>query len=182
MKVLKWVGIVIGAIVVLGLLFGEDEKKPSGAAPAATSKVAAAPATTPAATTAAAEPKPPPPPPPSARSKLRAALGEVDAKATVSPDRIAVDAKTPDGGFEGASTGDLNRRAGKIFAAIHEAGFTRSTLIKFKGKDLPDAVTGTFKMSRDEAKEIAWDDEDALAAIDWSNYRLFAHPALKQDG
>ena len=37
-------------------------------------------------------------------------------------------------------------------------------------------------MTKAEADEIDWSDKDAVQFnIDWSNYRVFAHPALKQD-
>ena len=36
-------------------------------------------------------------------------------------------------------------------------------------------------MSRADAKAINWSDESEVQFIDWSNFRVFAHPALKQD-
>ena len=50
------------------------------------------------------------------------------------------------------------------------------------GKDLPNANTGIYTMSRGEARRIDWSNDDAINyTIDWSLYRDFAHPALKQD-
>lgn len=58
-------------------------------------------------------------PTPTARDKLEAAITDLDALVlSTTPDQVTVDAKTPEGGFDGASTGDLNRAAGEIFKAI----------------------------------------------------------------
>jgi hypothetical protein len=105
---------------------------------------------------------------------------------------LAVTAKTPEGGFEGASTKDIDRLAGAIFAAIYgDAGYRRTGMVVvFKGglvdaatgKELPDANTGIYTIKRGEARQIDWSDDDTVNfTIDWSFYRDFAHPALKQD-
>ena len=48
------------------------------------------------------------------------------------------------------------------------------------GKELPDVNTGIFTMPDGQAKQIDWSDEEALLNIDWSIYRDFCHPALKE--
>jgi hypothetical protein len=50
------------------------------------------------------------------------------------------------------------------------------------GEELPNAPTGRYAIEQAEAKRIDWSDEDAIEfGIDWSLYRTFTHPALKQD-
>jgi hypothetical protein len=100
-------------------------------------------------------------------------------------------AKTPKGGYSGASWDDLDHEAGAIFAAVYgNAHWTEGIAIVMRGglvstetgKDLPNVNTGIFHMTRAQAKQIDWSDKDALRYnIDWSNYRDFAHPALKHD-
>lgn len=129
--------------------------------------------------------------PRSPRERLRVALRKLDARLVESSSaELTIHAKTPAGGLQGASTGDLNRAAQDIFMSVYrDAGYTRATVIVFKGglvdtrtgKDLPDVNTGIFTMSRSDAAAIDWDDEDRLLIIDWTNFRDFAHPALKQD-
>jgi hypothetical protein len=97
---------------------------------------------------------------------------------------------TPEGGFQGASCGDLNDGARAIFAKIYnDAGWTGGAAVIFKGglvstvtgEELPDVNTGIFTMHADQAAQIDWSDEDALSYnIDWSYYRDYCHPALKQ--
>lgn len=125
------------------------------------------------------------------RDRLDAALRTLDANVqSVTSDKIVIAADTPSGGFEGASTGDLNMEAGQIFAAIYgRAGYGRSSVIVFSGglintktgNDKPDSRTGIYRMSSQEAGAIRWLDEDRLLNIAWQNYREFAHPALKVD-
>ena len=45
------------------------------------------------------------------------------------------------------------------------------------GRDLPNAKPGLYRLTAREARQINWD--NAASDIDWSFYRLFAHPALK---
>jgi hypothetical protein len=96
---------------------------------------------------------------------------------------------TPEGGFQGVSCGDLDDGAQTIFQKIYdEAGWKRGAAIVYQGglvdsstgKDLPNANTGIFTMLTGQARQIDWSDDDALANIDWSIYRDFCHPALKQ--
>ena len=97
---------------------------------------------------------------------------------------------TPEGGFEGPSTGDLDTAAGAAFAAAYgEANYStrKDTTVIFRGglvskatgKDMPDANTGIYSITGAHAREIDWSDTTALENIDWSLYRDFAHPALK---
>lgn len=106
-------------------------------------------------------------------------------------DSLTVIAATPEGGFEGASTTDLGYQASGIFAAVYgEGAFKGNTTIKFSGglvdsrtgQELPDALTGEFKMTKVRARQIDWTDQDAIDyGIDWSLYRTFVHPAIKVD-
>lgn len=129
--------------------------------------------------------------PKTAEGRLRAALKGDKAKLEITSDEIAVTFPTPEGGLDGASTGDLNDQAAETFRAIYGiAGFARKSVIVFKGglvnsetgEDLPDVNTGIFSMSKAKAKRIDWSDEDVWRyTIDWTLYRDFVHPALKQD-
>jgi hypothetical protein len=105
---------------------------------------------------------------------------------------LEVVAKTPQGGFQGASTSDLDNLTAAIFSALYgEAEWTRTgTRIVYQGglvdettgEDLPDAITGTYSITRRQASRIDWSDEDKINyVIQWSHYRDFAHPAHKQD-
>lgn len=107
-------------------------------------------------------------------------------------DELTVTTKTPKGGIEGASTKDLDRMAGAIFAAVYgNGGFKKTgTVVVFEGglvstktgQDLPDVNTGIYVIKKSEARDIDWSDEDAIDyTIDWSLYREFAHTALKQE-
>ena len=49
------------------------------------------------------------------------------------------------------------------------------------GQELPDVNAGIYTMPAAQAKRIDWSNEDALLNINWSLYRDFCHPALKQD-
>ncbi len=127
----------------------------------------------------------------SAESDLEVALADLDARVDqVSGSNILVEATTPSGGFEGASTGDLNRAAGAIFTAIYrDTVYRRPVVILFRGglvdtktgADVPDVKTGQFRMSRRDASAVDWDAADEIAFIEWGNFREFAHPAIKQD-
>ena len=135
----------------------------------------------------------------SSKEKVKAALDNTDGtvedpviKKVEFGDELTVYAKTPEGGAQGASTGDLNRQAGDMFQAIYGPGAYKKTdaVIVFKGglvdtetgKSLDNANTGIFSISKRQARAIDWSDDDAVKyAIDWTNYRDFAHPALKQD-
>lgn len=135
----------------------------------------------------------------SPKAKVKAALNNIDGavedpviKKVEFGDDVTVYAKTPEGGVQGASTGDLNRQAGEMFQAIYGPGEWKKTgaTIVFKGglvdsstgKDLPNVNTGIFSMTKGQAKKINWADDDTIDyTIDWTNYRDFAHPALKQD-
>jgi hypothetical protein len=101
------------------------------------------------------------------------------------PAVINVSLDTPEGGFEGASDQDLAGEAGAAFKAIHHTGWTRAITVTFKGgmvdsttgKDLPDAKTGLFRLHSSDARRIDWQNADQ---VDWTNYALFLHPALKR--
>jgi hypothetical protein len=100
-----------------------------------------------------------------------------------------VTVRTPEGGFEGASCGDLDDGARAVFHAIFDDGgwqggavtvFQGRLVDSSTGQELPDANTGIYTMPAAKAREIDWSDEDALLNISWSIYRDFCHPALKQ--
>jgi hypothetical protein len=99
-----------------------------------------------------------------------------------------VTAKTPEGGFSGASCGDLDDGAQAVFQTIYkDGGWKGGAALVYKGglvnsstgKELPDANTGIYTMPAAQARQIAWSDDDALLNIDWSIYQDFCHPALK---
>jgi hypothetical protein len=147
-------------------------------------------------------PEPEPEPrPKTPRQRLKDALqGEIDAggyvgkldikKVEISSREAAVTVETPEGGFEGASCDDLNDGAGAVFQRIYgEADWKRDAVVVFEGRlvnketgrDLPNANTGIFTVHGRDARRIDWSDEDAVQFnIDWSVYRDFCHPALKQ--
>ena len=148
----------------------------------------------------AAESKPPPPPPPTTpKQRVTEELGdEVSAggyagdveiqNVTFGSTEVQVTAKTPEGGLQGASCGDLDDGAQAIFQEVYdETGWKKGAVVVFKGglvdsatgKDLPDANTGIFTMPPGPAKQIDWSNDDALANINWEIYRDFCHPALE---
>jgi hypothetical protein len=99
-----------------------------------------------------------------------------------------VTVKTPEGGLEGASCGDLDDGAQAVFETIYnDAEWKGGALTVFKGglvdtqtgQELPDVNTGIYTIHAGQARQIDWSDEDALLNIDWSNYRDFCHPALQ---
>lgn len=99
-----------------------------------------------------------------------------------------VTAKTPEGGSEGPSCGDLDDGAQAVFTTIYyEGGWNGGAVLVYKGglvdrstgKELPEANTGMYTMPAGQAEQIDWTDEDALSNIDWSIYRDFCHQALK---
>ena len=104
-------------------------------------------------------------------------------------DFAGVTAETPQGGLNGASCGDLDQAAGAIFEKIYkDTGWKGSGYIEFQGglvnsatgKELPNEMTGNFSMDPGQAKQINWSNSDELSNIDWSVYRAYCHPALKQ--
>jgi hypothetical protein len=99
-----------------------------------------------------------------------------------------VTATTPEGGFQGASCGDLNDGAQAIFQTVfQDGGWNGGAAVIFKGglvststgEELPDVNTGIFTMPAAQAQQINWSSDDALLNIDWSLYRDFCHPALQ---
>ena len=143
--------------------------------------------------------EPPPASPATPKERVTVALGnEVSAGGYAGDVRIRdvsfggtevqVIAITPEGGFQGASCGDLNDGAEAIFVAIYDdGGWNGSAVVAFQGglvskatgEELPTANTGIFTMPASLARQINWSNEDALLNIDWSIYRDFCHPALK---
>lgn len=100
-------------------------------------------------------------------------------------DFVEITLETPEGGFEGASVEDLDGSAAGAFKALYEdAGFQEDAAVTFRGglvdtrtgRDLPNAKTGRYRLTAREARRIDWDN---AIAIDWSQYRVFAGPALK---
>jgi hypothetical protein len=105
------------------------------------------------------------------------------------PRIINVTLETPEGGFEGASVADLDGSAAGAFQAIYdEVGWNKAATVTFEGglvdtrtgKDLPNEETGIYRVEAREARQIDWSDDETLAVnIDWSLYRVFASPSLK---
>jgi hypothetical protein len=100
-----------------------------------------------------------------------------------------VTVKTPEGGLQGASCGDLDDGAQAVFETIYnDAGWKGGAVTVFQGglvdkatgEELPEANTGIYTMHSGQAKQINWSDETALLNIDWSIYRDFCHPALNR--
>jgi hypothetical protein len=98
---------------------------------------------------------------------------------------VHVTLATPEGGFEGPSVADIDGSAAGAFKAIYEdAGWRRDATVTFTGglvntrtgQDLPNAETGIYRLTAKEARRIDWDN---AIAVDWSLYRVFASPALK---
>jgi hypothetical protein len=95
---------------------------------------------------------------------------------------------TPEGGFEGPSTGDTDGLASAALAKVYGGGDWRgAAYVEFRGglvnsatgRPLPNAPTVSYRVERNAAKQINWSDEEALYNIDWSIYRGFCHPAIK---
>jgi hypothetical protein len=102
-----------------------------------------------------------------------------------SPTFLQVTLATPEGGFEGASVDDLDGSAGAAFKAIYgdtdwrkdaSVTFTGGLVDTRTGKEAPNEETGIYRLTASEARRIEWDN---AVAVDWSQYRVFAHPALK---
>jgi hypothetical protein len=139
----------------------------------------------------------------SPRERVKAALGdEVEAGGYAGDLKITevtfgevfgepgarVTAKTPEGGVEGVSCGDLDDGARAVFEKIYDdANWKGSAVLTYQGglvdsstgQDLPNAITGVFIMPPLRAEQIDWSDEDALSNIDWLNYRDYCHLALQ---
>lgn len=149
------------------------------------------------------EPAPQPEPapdPPSPREELRAALRNVNAIGEdpkikevnfLEGNTLNVIAETPLGGFQGPSTTDLNYMSRAIFETIYGPSAPAhefATVIEFTGGLVDqrtgqesDAVTARYMIEQTEAQEIAWADKTTLDFINWSFYRTFTHPAIKDD-
>lgn len=207
---LRWVtGIAIFLIIgMIGSATEEKETKTSAKAPAQSAPanqgeeksaeksedVAETPAET-------AEPEPKPKPKPlSSKEKVKVALDDIDwlpqnpkiKKIEFGSDELTVYAATPEGGLQGASTGDLDEQAGAVFEAVYgDAKYKKTgTVVVFKGglvdsktgKNLKNVNTGIYTISKGDAREVDWADEDTVRfTIEWKLYRDFAHPALKQE-
>lgn len=205
----QWLGWIVVVVAVIAAIPSPKDTKDAPVTVAAprpetvtravtvTQPAAAVATATAAATVPTTTPRPTPTPPRPRRKRISRAdvetglLRGLDAKiVTKTPSLIRVRAKTPSGGFQGASTGDVNFQAADIFKALYRTGrFHRATVIEFKGglvstttgRDLPDATTAIYSMSRQDASKIDWLSDDDLLNIRWQNFREFAHPALKQD-
>ena len=137
---------------------------------------------------------------PSPQDKLREALGDkVEAEGfagdlevkdvTFAGGEAQVIVITPEGGLEGPSCADLDDGARAVFEKVYnEGGWPGRSVLGYQGglvdsstgEELPDVHTGIFTMPANKARAIDWTDEDVLLNIDWSLYRDFCHPALKQ--
>jgi len=199
----QWGAWIVAAIAVIAVFPAPDEAskttntKPTPAATATEPPTVTEPPTITKQASVAAVAKHAPPPPPavavrkSPRRILNYRLVKVHAKVqSANLNELVIAARTPTGGLEGPSTGDLNDKAGEIFEAIYRAaGYGRNSVIVFKGglydsstgADEPNARTGVYRMSSQQANAIKWQNEDRLLLIEWKNYREYGHPALKQD-
>lgn len=105
------------------------------------------------------------------------------------PGRLKVVVATPEGGFEGPSTKDMDRQVAEMLRAVYlNAGFEGGTEVRFigglidmkTGRDVPNALTGRYTIAPGEARQINWADGDLVSyLIDWSLYRSYVHPAIK---
>ena len=101
---------------------------------------------------------------------------------------IMVDLETPEGGFEGPSSDDMNNMVAASFRRIFtETDVEKPVMITFRGglmnsktgADLPDQATAVYVIRKPEIRQVDWDDEDTvLYGIDWSLYRTMLHPAF----
>jgi hypothetical protein len=189
MKALKTIGISVGALFALLLVVGCSSPEQNSDSDAATPQVQTAEA----ASTPAPKPK-------SKRAQLSDDLRDIDAggyagqlkliSRDIDRKSTSVVIKTPEGGFEGASTKDLDGAAAAVFNTVYGKGGypAKETVVVFRGglvdtetgKDLPNVNTGIYTMTKTQADRIDWSDSDAVQFnINWANYRDFAHPALK---
>lgn len=210
-QVAAWIGLVVAVLVAVPAPDEEPEKAAIVTVTQPSVTVTQPPAATAASSSLDATDPPPalvePPPPALSKprgpslSEIQAELdlaadspstsAEVDAKVTsATASKIVISAKTPGGGLEGPSTGDLNHAAGTILAAIYGSGrYHQGSVIVFRsaridtktGEDLPPVKTGLYRISRSQAARIRWGSPERLAAIEWQNYREYASPSLKPD-
>lgn len=184
------IGVVVLFFTGIGALSGGGNDTSAATADTTTEAKAAAEPTTQETTVTASTPK----------DRVRKAIGsEVDASGyagTLQIQDVAFEGReaqvtvtTPGGGFQGASCDDLNDGAKAVWAKVYnDAGWNGGALVVFKGglvstvtgEDLPDVNTGIFTIHADQAARISWANDDSLYNIDWSYYRDFCHPALKQ--
>lgn len=192
-SVLKWVLIIFVGLFVIGSIIdlvggGDDDKDDKGKASQSTSEGSRSDSSE---SSDNAAPATPAAPAPTARQRLNDALDDVHAHVeNINPGFVLIETKTPGGGFQGPSTGDELRIASSIFKIVYgDVGLHRKTDILFRGglvnsktgQDLPDAKTGSFEMTKSDAEQIDWSDDDVLFSINWALFRTFAHPALKDD-
>lgn len=140
-----------------------------------------------------------PAPSPSAEERAREALGdEISSDVAVGDSQVRsvkvtgqlmdITLATPEGGFEGPSTDDVDGLASAALARIYEdADWHGAAFVEFRGglvdsatgRELPNAPTASYRVERRRAEQIDWSDEEVLFVIDWSIYRGLCHPALK---
>ena len=98
---------------------------------------------------------------------------------------LTITLETPEGGFQGASVADLDGSAAAAFKQLYtDTDWQGAATIRFTGglvdsrtgRDLPNAMTGLYRVKASEARQIDWDNAEN---VDWSYYRVFTHPALK---
>jgi hypothetical protein len=196
------IGIAIGTILtffilVVALSSGGDDGSSNEASPPPPAAESNPPPPPP---PPSAEEPPPPPPAATPKDRVRDEIGDtVDASGyagdlevsnvSFEGDEAYVTLTTPEGGLQGASCEDLDDGAEAVFAKLYDdAGWKRGAVVIYKGglvdsstgEDLPNVNTGIYTMPARQAKRIDWSDDDVILVIDWSIYRDFCHPALKQ--
>lgn len=189
------VGLAVAGLVIMGAALA-----PGGNDTASTSITTTTTTTTERTTTEGTTTAEPTPTASTPKGRVREAVGsEVDASGwagTLEVQDVSFDGReaqvtvaTPEGGFEGASCDDLNEGAKAVWAKVYnDAAWNGGALVVFKGglvstvtgEELPDVNTGIYTIHADQAAQIDWSNEDALLNIDWSYYRDFCHPAMKQ--
>jgi hypothetical protein len=189
--------LVLALLIAVGAQLVPDDKPKAKAATSQALHKAAANRSEP--TTPAVEQSAPKPATP--KERVREAIGsEVEAggyagtlevgDVSFEGREVLVYLRTPEGGFQGASCGDLDDGARAVFKKIYgDAGWRKGAVLVYQGglvstrtgEELSDVNTGIFTMHARDASQIDWSNDDALNYnIAWSNYRDFCHPALKQ--
>jgi hypothetical protein len=101
---------------------------------------------------------------------------------------VNVTLDTPEGGFEGPSTQDMDALVSVTLAKVYgEAHWKGDAYVVFEGglidtangRPLPDAPTTSYRMQHRLAQQVEWSNEQALYNINWSLYRTYCSPVIK---